>query len=210
MKSTTIFLFILVITSSIGLSVTHTIGNSGTTFVPSSITINLGDTVKFVIESIHNAVEVSEATWNANQATSNGGFTVPFGGGTVVLTQAKKYYYVCQPHAEFGMKGTITVTQITDVKNLEGKEPNEFALMQNYPNPFNPETEIRFTIQDAGFTSLKVYDVIGREVTTLVDKNMSPGEYSVTWNAANKPSGMYFYQLKSAGIDKTRRMILVR
>lgn len=93
---------------------THTIGNSGTSFSPASLSINLGDTVIFSIASSHNAVEVSQATWNGNGNTPlSGGFSVPFGGGTVVPTSTGTYYYVCSPHASLGMKGTITVTSTT-------------------------------------------------------------------------------------------------
>ena len=74
--------------TSLSFSATHTITNSGFTFSPSSITINVGDTVNFNLASMHTAREVDQATWNADGTTSNGGFDLPFGGGTVVLTQA--------------------------------------------------------------------------------------------------------------------------
>ncbi len=187
---------------------THTIVNSGTTFVPSTININLGDTVKFVLESIHNVVEVSEATWNANQSTSNGGFVLPFGGGKVVLSEIKKYYYVCQPHASFGMKGTITVLQPTDVKYKSDPMNDEFILHQNYPNPFNPKTEITFSIPVTELVTLKVYNLLGQEVATLINEVKQRGTYSTEWNAENKSSGIYFYQLKSRNHVQTKRMII--
>lgn len=80
-------------------SATWTVTNSGNSFTPSLITINLGDTVVFQIAGNHNVVEVTEATWNANGNTSNGGFTLPFGGGTYVPNQVKTYYFVCQPES---------------------------------------------------------------------------------------------------------------
>lgn len=93
---------------------THTISNSGTSFSPATLSINLGDTVVFSLDPSHNAVEVSQATWNSNGNTPlSGGFSVSFGGGTVVLTATGTYYYVCSPHASLGMKGTITVTSTT-------------------------------------------------------------------------------------------------
>ncbi|MBR9975652.1 MAG: hypothetical protein KFF77_08725 [Bacteroidetes bacterium] len=93
---------------------THTISNSGTSFTPATLSINLGDTVVFSLGTTHNAVEVSQATWNSNGNTPlAGGFSLPFGGGTVVPTATGTYYYVCSPHASLGMKGTITVTSTT-------------------------------------------------------------------------------------------------
>ncbi len=87
----------------------HQITNSGFSFSPSNITIAVGDTVNFVLDPMHNVVEVSQATWNANGNTSNGGFSLGFGGGTVIFALAGTYYYVCAPHAASGMKGIINV-----------------------------------------------------------------------------------------------------
>jgi plastocyanin len=87
----------------------HQITNAGFSFSPANITIAVGDTVNFVLDPIHNAVEVSQATWNANGNTPNNGFSVGFGGGTVVFALAGTYYYVCAPHASSGMKGIINV-----------------------------------------------------------------------------------------------------
>jgi plastocyanin len=87
----------------------HTVTNAGFSFSPSLLTINAGDTVRFQLDTIHNAVEVSQATWNANGNTPNGGFSVGFGGGDVLFTTPGTYYYVCQPHAGSGMKGRIVV-----------------------------------------------------------------------------------------------------
>ena len=87
----------------------HTVTNSGFTFTPSLLTVNAGDTVRFQLDSIHNAVEVSQATWDANGNTSNGGFAVDFGGGDVVFNTPGTYYYVCTVHASMGMKGRIVV-----------------------------------------------------------------------------------------------------
>lgn len=95
---------------------TWTITNSGFGFSPMTLTIVQGDTVVFDIEGIHNAVEVSQATYNANGTSPlSGGFQLSFGGGTVFPgdLSAGTHFYVCQPHASGGMKGTIIVTQTT-------------------------------------------------------------------------------------------------
>ena len=93
-------------------STTWTVTNSGTTFVPADITINLGDSVNFSIQNAHTVVEVSYATWLANGNTPlPGGFSLPNGGGMLYPAQLPTgiHYYVCGPHAANGMKGTITV-----------------------------------------------------------------------------------------------------
>jgi plastocyanin len=88
---------------------TFTITTVGFTFSPATLTISAGDTVNFSLPSDHDAVEVSKATWDANGTTSNGGFSIPFGGGSHTFAQPGAYYYVCAAHASLGMKGTIIV-----------------------------------------------------------------------------------------------------
>jgi len=104
-------------------------------------------------------------------------------------------------------------TKLTDeIVSVKSDEitPISFALKQNYPNPFNPSTKIKFSIQDFGFVSLKIYDILGNEVTTLVNSEKSAGVYKVEWNATGIPSGVYFYQLKTEGFVETKKMILLR
>ena len=88
--------------------------------------------------------------------------------------------------------------------------PKEFKLFQNYPNPFNPVTNIKFDIVKAGIVNLKVYDVQGREISILVNDNLSPGTYETTWDASALPSGIYFYRLQTKDFSGSKRMILVK
>jgi plastocyanin len=108
----TALLFVLLLCGTASAA-THTIVDSGTSFSPSTLNINVGDTVVFSLSTMHNAVEVSQTTWNNNGNTSNGGFNLPFGGGTVIFPVAGTYYYVCAPHASAGMKGIINVVLTT-------------------------------------------------------------------------------------------------
>lgn len=104
---------LFIVLGSFCFGATHTVTAPGLTFSPSTLTIITGDTVVFDLSAMHNAVEVSQATWNADNVTPlPGGFAVDFGGGTVVLTDIGTHYYVCQAHASFGMKGTITVNPV--------------------------------------------------------------------------------------------------
>ncbi len=86
--------------------------------------------------------------------------------------------------------------------------PESFALYQNYPNPFNPATTIRFSVNALQHVQLNVYDVLGRAVASLVDRDMQPGMYAVEWNAADVPSGMYFYRLNSGSFSDVKKMLL--
>ncbi len=86
-----------------------------------------------------------------------------------------------------------------------------YSLKQNYPNPFNPVTNLEFGISDLGFVSLKVYDVLGNRIVTLVNEKKSPGAYSVKWDASDFSSGIYFYSLNVDGkVMQTRKMLLVK
>jgi hypothetical protein len=93
--------------------------------------------------------------------------------------------------------------------------PNQFDLSQNFPNPFNPSTTIRFALPTAGHVELSVYNLVGQKVATVVDGEMTAGHHTVVWagrNDASQPvaSGIYFYRLKAAGFDQTRKMMLVK
>ncbi len=88
--------------------------------------------------------------------------------------------------------------------------PTEFDLKQNYPNPFNPTTKLEFGISDLGFVSLKVYDLLGKEVKTLVSENLNPGRYKIEFDGSSLASGIYFYTLETKGFSETKRMILLK
>jgi hypothetical protein len=87
---------------------------------------------------------------------------------------------------------------------------DEFILFQNYPNPFNPGTNIGYRISNSGFVRLKVYDVLGNEILTLVDEYKSAGIHEIEFNVSGLPSGVYFYKLMAGSLIQTRKMILIR
>lgn len=103
---------------------------------------------------------------------------------------------------------TITVDPVTTLN--EENHFTSYFLDQNYPNPFNPTTNIEFRIADFGFVSLKVYDILGNEIVTLVNEEKPAGEYEVEFSAAELPSGIYFYQLKAGDYVQTKKMVLLR
>jgi len=99
---------------------------------------------------------------------------------------------------------------LTSVENEDRIAPRTIALSQNYPNPFNPATTIEFALPHAGYVTLIVYNVLGEEVTTLVEGDRAAGNFEATWDASDMPSGVYFYHLTAGENVRTRRMVLMK
>jgi len=101
------------------------------------------------------------------------------------------------------------VTAVTPGPVVHGI-PLKTALHQNYPNPFNPSTQIRYDVADGGHLSLRVYDAIGREVAVLVDDDVAAGTHTVSWDARNVASGVYFYRLTTGRTTNTRTLMVLK
>jgi ligand-binding sensor domain-containing protein len=99
---------------------------------------------------------------------------------------------------------------VSSVHHIPLDSPTEFSLNQNYPNPFNPTTNFQFAIANCQFVTLKVYDLLGREVAVLVNEQKPAGRYSVTWDASRFASGIYFYRLQAGQFRETKRMMLIK
>ncbi|MEJ2507497.1 MAG: T9SS type A sorting domain-containing protein [Ignavibacteriaceae bacterium] len=97
----------------------------------------------------------------------------------------------------------------SDVKRINGLV-TDFKLEQNYPNPFNPSTNIQFNIPNREFVLLKIYDVLGNEIMTLINEEKLAGGYNVEFDASNLPSGVYFYTLTAGSFNQTRKMLLLK
>jgi photosystem II stability/assembly factor-like uncharacterized protein len=102
------------------------------------------------------------------------------------------------------------IENLVSVQEKNSKQPNEYKLSQNYPNPFNPSTTITYSLPKRSFVTLKIYDLLGRELTTLVNEEKPGGTYKVTWNAQNIPSSVYFYKITAGGYSKVNKMILLK
>ncbi len=110
-----------------------------------------------------------------------------------------------------------TVLKTTDgggapigISPISTEVPKDFVLEQNYPNPFNPVTNINFSIPKAGFTSIRIYDIMGRLVHTLFETQLAPGSYKADWDASQMPSGIYIYRIESGNYTQSRKMILIK
>jgi plastocyanin len=175
----------LVLSSTTAFCTTWIITNSGSTFSPSAITITVGDDVTFNLASIHNAVEVSQATWNANGSTKlTGGFETPFGGGQVPSSQlgVGTHYYVCANHVSSGMKGTIVVQNATGIE--ENRLSSDLSI---YPNPSLISVTIKANENRIG-SEFYIADLTGKkvasgkldnEITTIDISRLTKGIYMI-------------------------------
>ena len=105
---------------------------------------------------------------------------------------------------------TIKYSQSTGISQISSQIPQAFSLSQNYPNPFNPVTNLEFEIPKAGFVSLKIYDMLGKEISSLVNSNLNPGRYKYDFDAGSLTSGIYFYKLEAGNFSETKKMLLVK
>ncbi|MGA2668492.1 MAG: SBBP repeat-containing protein [Ignavibacteria bacterium] len=113
---------------------------------------------------------------------------------------------------------TIKYSQNIGIKRISSEVPDRYALYQNYPNPFNPSTKIKFDIPDFPLMKgargmsvrLTIFDLLGREIATLVNEQLKPGSYEVEWDGSNYPSGVYFYKLITGEFTKTMKMVLIK
>lgn len=109
-------------------------------------------------------------------------------------------------------KSVNIMTQfLTSVKDMiSGSAPKEFGLLQNYPNPFNPQTTLRYWISEPGEVTLKVFNVVGQEIATLVNIRQNPGSYEIQWNAGNLPAGIYYFRIEMNNQRVTRKGLLLK
>ncbi|MBN1632607.1 MAG: T9SS type A sorting domain-containing protein, partial [Ignavibacteria bacterium] len=111
-----------------------------------------------------------------------------------------------------GENGTIlrTTNGGVYVKQINSKIPERFSLYQNYPNPFNSVTKIKFDIHQSSNIKLVVYDILGKEIATLVNEKLNAGSYEVNWNASNYASGVYFCRLTTEDYTNVKKMLLIK
>lgn len=117
-------------------------------------------------------------------------------------------YYTITAHP--GQTNVNFNFNLTNVKQESSEFTTDYSLLPNYPNPFNPRTRITYNLKEASEVQIKIIDILGNEITTLVKEQKSAGTYDVTWNAENLPSGIYFYRLQAGSFVDTRKMILLR
>ena len=130
-----------------------------------------------------------------------------------MLVQTHDYAGAFAPAEPPGPADFVSMTLdigFVGINQISNTVPNSFSLEQNYPNPFNPVTNLEFGILDLGFVSLKVYDMLGKEITTLVNEKLSPGKYKVEFDGSGLTSGVYFYRITAGEFTDTKRMLLIK
>ncbi len=143
------------------------------------------------------------STWSVQYTSPAGNYT------NIYLSYSNLYIYAVRSN------GGISKYRIyVGVHQLSNQLPEKFNLYQNYPNPFNPQTKIKFEVPKASFTKLIIYDLLGREVATLVNEELKPGTYEADWSAtgggSNFSSGVYFYKIISGDFVELKKMILIK
>ena len=200
-------LLILFFAGSVFSQTLHNVqATSGLVFTPSTLTITVGDTVRWTnTGGNHNVIA------DDNSFTSGPPSTTPWVYEFVFTSVGVNPYY-CVVHGGpggVGMSGVITVENATGIIE-DGITIEDFELKQNYPNPFNPSTKISFVIPVSSVVKLKVFNLLGNEITTLLNEQLFAGEHTVPFNAAGLSSGIYFYALTVNGNTKTKEMVLLK
>jgi choice-of-anchor B domain-containing protein len=188
-----------------------------TTWQPANITTSIvhnveiyGDTAVIAhytagvrVLNISNPAQPVEIAWYDTYPANNGNTytgcwgVYKFPSGKIAASDMKTGLYVLKVGNSVGVNENNSVV-------------NGYRLEQNYPNPFNPKTVISYSLIENRFTTLKIFDILGNEVATLVNEKQNAGSHSVEWEAGNYPSGIYFYKLSSGQFKDTKRMILLK
>ena len=150
-------------------------------------------------------VDASGNVVSAINSTSSNPFTLTApSAGTYTVNAGFK-----SPTKKWG--NTSAVINLTGIdEDLIGLTPETFQLYSNYPNPFNPSTKIRYAIAKTEYTTLKVYSILGQEITTLINEEKAPGIYEVNFDGLNLTSGTYLYKLQAGNYTETKKMILLK
>jgi len=156
-------------------------------------------------------VFVSSLTNGVFESTDNGTTWTALGmdGANVCSVTANSTSNIIIAGTKDGKVFKISGTQATAVNKID-ELPVDFKLSQNYPNPFNPTTTIEFALPKAGKYALKIYNVIGQEVASLIDNELSAGYQKVTFNASRMASGIYIYRLSGNNVNMSKKMMLIK
>ena len=157
----------------------------------------------FVLERKDNV----DTNWTAIDSLEADSVTYTDSGLTVGRTyEWRVYAFNAGGNSGYSNVVSSLITGIAGNSSL----PDKYALYSNYPNPFNPSTKIKFDIPKSGIVKLTIYDILGRQVSTLINSELTAGRYEMEWNAGSYSSGIYFYRIEADGFVETRRMMLIK
>lgn len=213
---TTITLLALVVMAPIGVDaqVTHVITQVGTSFSPSAITIEAGDTVRWEWTS---GLHTVTSGIGADARDAGALFDAPLSSGAPIFEftfqEAGSVPFFCRPHESLGMTGTITVETATGAPDAR---PSPLRVLGVEPNPFNPRASLRFSLTEPASVSVAVYDLQGRRVQRLASRRaMEAGEHGLPWDGRDDAgeevaSGVYRFVVRAAGLEQVVSGVLVR
>ena len=176
-------------------------------FSPDTVTVNVGDTVRWTNTGIHMHTTTSNTgVWDSGLMANGATFEFQF-------NIAGSFPYHCTPHATI-MNALVIVQPLSGVHD-EGGFPSAFSLQQNYPNPFNPTTSIGYGLSEDSHVILTIYNLLGQPIATLVNEQQSAGYREVVWNGTNDAgdkvvSGIYIYKITTDNYSATKRMVLLK
>lgn len=131
-----------------------------------------------------------------------------------VLAHTVKYYWRLKAYNSLGESPWSTVFNFTvspvGINIISGEIPKDYKLYNNYPNPFNAQTKFRFQIPKNGLVKLKIYDLSGKEIETLIDGNLTAGSYEINWHSGSLASGVYFYSIETSGFRDVKRAVILK
>ncbi len=176
-------------------------------FTPADLTINAGDTVVWTNQQGFHNVVADDGSFTSGPASSSS-WTY-----RKVFTAPGDFRYYCVIHGSpggVGMSAIVHVSGISTGITDRDEAPAKFTVEQNYPNPFNPSTVIRFDVPQTEHVTVKVYDILGQDVATLMNGEASAGHHEIEFNAVDLPSGIYLYRVEAGNKSELRKMILLK
>jgi len=206
MKKILLVLFLGVF-SLYSLGTNFSVVNVGFTFSPAEFTIAQTDVVTFTLDNIHDAVEVSQSTWDADGISPVIGFRVPFGGGTLLGSELAVgiHYYVCENHASMGMKGTIIVQGSQGI--FDHNVQNNILI---YPNPAKDQINVRYNPSSANVVEIKLFNFQGKLVNVLLSKTEVSGLFQRSFPLNNMAGpGIYFVQIVCDEVTSYQKVVIL-
>ena len=133
-------------------------------------------------------------SWLNQSVPANGSYADIHGSGSFACIAGKK----------------IATNTTVSIQQISNELPSEFSLEQNYPNPFNPMTNVKIQMPNSGFVKLAVFDITGKEVAVLINRELSTGTYKIYFDASNLATGVYFYRMQTNGFTQTKKMLMIK
>lgn len=195
---------ILVCTSS-SYATRHTITFTSYYYDPNQLTVAVGDTIIWQGDFTFHPLQSTSVPLGANTFFHSSGTSFSY-----VVAFEGTYNYRCYSHGiSHSMLGSFDAI-LTGVDDKQTSMPEHYQLHQNFPNPFNPTTTIHFSVPATQIVTLKVFDLLGNEIATLVNEKKSPGNYAAEFDGKSLASGIYLYRLEAKDFSGTKKLLLLK